>query len=611
MATDTSHKPRILVPEKVSTDGLLSGEYEVDSRPQGVSPQELLALIPDVDALIVRSETKVTAEVLRAGSRLRVVARAGVGVDNIDVEAATAGGILVVNSPAGNILAAAEHTVALLLATARNVGRADRTTKEGRWERGKLVGIEVGRKTLGIVGLGKVGMKVARMCIGLGMKVIAFDPYANPDLVRQTGVERLVPRLVDMLPEVDFLTIHTPLLASTLDLIGAAEFSIMKPTARVLNVARGGVYNEAALLDALNNGVIAGAGLDVFTKEPPDQGTPAWELIRHEKVVATPHLGASTVEAQENVAVDVCTQVAAVLRGELPTSAVNAPLILPEEYRALKPYAKLVERMGSLYTQHFASAGIGSRHFELVYHGELAGVSSSRPLLAALVRGLVSSFSDTGGRHVNIVNATAVAREKGIVIRETHAHSGIASGNEVYASSVTLRALAVPEGAAEDQQQGRENKDGGEAGSQVIEGYVSGNTAYISRLDRFKASFSPEGTLLILHNHDEPGKIGGVGSVLGRHGINIRFMQVASLDPKRPKGGQDETKTLEAGHPGAPASGAKDDAQPAQAPSSGGSEKKNGDEALMILGIGGDVTKEVIDDLWTAEGILNVSLVRL
>ncbi|KAI1758266.1 phosphoglycerate dehydrogenase [Xylaria castorea] len=616
MAATMSHKPHILVPEKVSQDGLalLSGEYEVDSRPQGVSPQELLTLIPGVDALIVRSETKVTAEVLRAGSRLRVVARAGVGVDNIDVEAATACGVIVVNSPAGNILAAAEHTVALLLATARNVGRADRIVKEGRWERGKLVGIEVGRKTLGIVGLGKVGMKVARMCIGLGMKVIAFDPYANPDLVRQTGVEHLVPRLVDMLPEVDFLTIHTPLLASTLDLIGAAEFSLMKPTARVLNVARGGVYNEAALLDALNNGVIAGAGLDVFTKEPPDQNTPAWELVRHEKVVATPHLGASTVEAQENVAVDVCTQVAAVLRGELPTSAVNAPLILPEEYRALKPYAALIERMGGLYTQHFASpttaAGIGGRHFELVYHGDLAGVSSSRPLLAALVRGLVSSFSDTGGRHVNIVNATAVAREKGIVIRETHAHSGSASGGEVYASSVTLRALAVPEGT-ENQQQGREKKDGGDAGSQVIEGYVSGNTAYISRLDRFKASFSPEGTLLILHNHDQPGKIGGVGSVLGRHGINIRFMQVASLDSKRPKASQDEVKNLENRLSEAAVLSVRDDTQTAQVSSSEEGVKKNGDEALMILGIDGDVTKEVIEGLRTAEGILNVSLVRL
>ncbi|KAI1346229.1 phosphoglycerate dehydrogenase [Xylaria sp. FL0043] len=591
MVSAIYHKPRILVPEKVSADGLalLSEDYEVDSRPQGVSPEELLTLIPHVDALIVRSETKVTAEVLGAGSRLRVVARAGVGVDNIDVEAATAGGIIVVNSPAGNIVAAAEHTVALLLATARNVGRADRTTKEGRWERGKLVGVEVGRKTLGIVGLGKVGMKVARMCIGLGMKVIAFDPYANPDLARQTGVERLVPRLTDMLPEIDFLTIHTPLLASTLDLIGEAEFKLMKPTARVLNVARGGVYNEAALLDALNKGVIAGAGLDVFTKEPPDANTPAWELLRHEKVVATPHLGASTVEAQENVAVDVCTQVAAVLRGELPTSAVNAPLILPEEYRALKPYAKLIERMGALYTQHFASSsssshvGVGGRHFELVYHGELAGVSNSRPLLAALVRGLVSPFSDTAGRHVNIVNATAVAREKGIVIREIHAHSGGGSGNEssVYASFVTLRARATAEGT-EGQQQDREKTEGADTGSQIIEGYVSGNNVYISRLDRFNASFSPEGTLLILHNFDEPGKIGGVGSVLGRHGINIRFMQVASLDTR----------------------------QHVQAPTLVENAKK-GDEALMILGIDGDVTKEVIGDLRTAEGILDVSLVRL
>ncbi|KAK5626283.1 hypothetical protein RRF57_001998 [Xylaria bambusicola] len=608
--------PRILVPEKVSVDGLalLSEDYEVVSRPQGLSPEELLSLIPSFDALIVRSETKVTAEVLSAaGSRLRVVARAGVGVDNINVEAATAGGIIVVNSPAGNIVAAAEHTVALLLATARNVGRADRTTKEGRWERGKLVGVEVGRKTLGIVGLGKVGMKVARMCIGLGMKVIAFDPYANPDLARQTGVERLVPRLQDMLPEIDFMTIHTPLLASTLDLIGETEFKLMKPTARVLNVARGGVYNEAALLDALNKGIIAGAGLDVFTKEPPDESTPAWDLLRHEKVVATPHLGASTVEAQENVAVDVCTQVAAVLRGELPTSAVNAPLILPEEYRALKPYAKLIERMGGLYTQNFvsppsSSVGVGARHFELVYHGDLAGVSNSRPLLAALIRGLVSPFSDTAGKHVNIVNAMAVAREKGIIIREVHAHSGAGSGkeNSVYASSVTLRAVA-----AEDEQQDREKTESVNAGRQVIEGYVSANNIYISRLGRFSANFIPEGTLLILHNFDEPGKIGGVGSVLGRHGINIRFMQVASLDLERSKAGQDGTKGQERTQSDMIATNGNDDSQHAQPPVSEGSSKKKGDEALMILGVDGDITKQVMEDLRTAEGILNVSLVQL
>ncbi|KAI0395493.1 phosphoglycerate dehydrogenase [Xylariaceae sp. FL0594] len=605
MADTAPHKPRILVPEKVSPDGLalLSTDYEVDSRPKGVLPEELRALIPDVDALIVRSETKVTAEVLGAARRLRVVARAGVGVDNIDVDAATARGIIVVNSPAGNIVAAAEHTVALLLATARNVGRADRGAKDGRWERSKLVGVEVGRKTLGVIGLGKVGMKVARMCIGLGMKVIAHDPYANPDLARQTGVERLVPHLKDMLPDVDFLTIHTPLIASTLDLIGKEEFALMKATTRVLNVARGGVYNEAALLDALENGVIAGAGLDVFTKEPPDEGTAAWNLLRHEKVVATPHLGASTVEAQENVAVDVCTQVAAVLRGELPTSAVNAPLILPEDYRALKPYADLIERMGGLYTQHFASpfkspTAIGGRTFELVYHGDLAGTSNSRPLLAALVRGLVAPVSDSRGRNVNIVNATAVAKEKGIEIHEVHEHNTGVSGKKgsVYASSVTLRAhLTDLNGDAGNVgHEGAEKagtKNARSTGSQVIEGYVSGNDVYISRLDRFTSSFSPEGTLLILHNYDRPGKIGAVGSILGQHAINIRFMQVASLDAKPQKGAQRNLANSEE--------------------TAGPGGKKRGDEALMILGVDGDVTKDLVEDLRKAEGILNVSLVRL
>ena len=291
----------------------------------------------------MRSETKVIAQVLQAGTNLRVVARAGVGVDNIDVEAATQQGIIVVNSPSGNIVAAAEHTIALLLATARNVGRADAGLKNEngmKWERSKLVGVEVGRKTLGIIGLGKVGMKVARMAIGLGMKVTALDPYASPEVASQAGVT-LVGSLDELLPQVDFLTIHTPLLASTLNLLGEAEFQKMKKTARVLNVARGGVYNEAALVKALDEGWIAGAGIDVFTSEPPAEGSDAARLAMHPKVVATPHLGASTVEAQENVSMDVCSQVLEILRGGLPTAAVNAPLILPEEYRRLQPFVKL------------------------------------------------------------------------------------------------------------------------------------------------------------------------------------------------------------------------------------------------------------------------------
>lgn len=280
--------PRVLVPEKLSPDGLAlltSAGFEVDNRP-GLSASEVLSLIPSYHALIVRSETQVTRAVLSAGAKLRVVARAGVGVDNIDVDTATSLGIIVVNSPSGNIVAAAEHTVALLLATARNVGRADAGVKAGRWERGGLVGVEVGEKTLGVVGLGKVGMKVARMAIGLGMKVVGLDPYLGVDVARQNGVE-MVGKLEELLPRVDFLTIHTPLLSTTRNFLGEAEFKTMKRSARVLNVARGGIYNEEALVTALNEGWIAGAGIDVFTSEPLAPGSAAERLASHPKVVAT------------------------------------------------------------------------------------------------------------------------------------------------------------------------------------------------------------------------------------------------------------------------------------------------------------------------------------
>ncbi|KAK1244885.1 hypothetical protein MKX08_004514 [Trichoderma sp. CBMAI-0020] len=552
-------RPRILIPEKISPDGLamLEPHFDVDVK-LGLTHDELIAQISSYHGLIVRSETKVTEEVLLAGRKLRVVARAGVGVDNINVPTATSRGIIVVNSPSGNILAAAEHTIALLLATARNVGRADGSLKQGGWERNKLVGIEVGRKVLGIVGLGKVGMNVARMAKGLGMKVVAVDPYANPDMARQAGVD-LASDLKEILPIVDFLTIHTPLLATTLDLVGEAEFKSMKKTARVLNVARGGVYNEAALVKALDEGWIAGAGIDVFTSEPPKADSAAAQIARHPKVVATPHLGASTVEAQENVSIDVCTQVLEILRGGLPTSAVNAPIILPEEYRKVQPFVQLVEKMGRLYSQHFVRTKgglVGGRKFELIYHGDLAGMSNTKPLYAALVKGLVASFSES---HVNIVNATMIAKEKGIIISETHSHQ---PGDLSYANLVTLKAHA---------------DDG--SGEQVIQGYASDKRLYISKLDRFNATFTPEGTMIFLHNYDEPGKIGGVGMVLGSHGINIRFMQVASLDEESKQGAPDAVKP--------------------------------GNEALMILGIDRPVDEEVMEGLRRSEGVLDVVLVQL
>ncbi|TEY31984.1 hypothetical protein BOTCAL_0765g00010 [Botryotinia calthae] len=567
-SADSSNRPKILIPEKVSVDGLalLGDTFEIH-QPKNLSPADLLEIIPHYSALIIRSETKVTAEILAAAKHLKVVARAGVGVDNIDVEAATKHGIIVVNSPSGNIAAAAEHTIALLMAVARNVPAGDRSLRSGGWERGKLVGTEVGGKILGVVGLGKVGLKVARMAVGLGMKVCALDPYASPQIAEANEV-LLVKELGDLLPVVDFLTIHTPLIASTLDLIGKEELAKMKKTAKVLNVARGGVYNEQALLDALDADIIAGAGLDVFTSEPPIPSSPAQKLTQHSKVVATPHLGASTIEAQESVSVDVCTQVRAILSGGLPTSAVNAPLILPEEYKKLQPFVKLMEKMGGLYTQHYRGKGVGGKKFEVVYEGELAGITNTRPLFAALVKGLVGSISERGGRDVNIVNASLLARERGIVISETLVSE---SKYLVYASLVTLKVEGG--GGAAGAGSGNGN------GNQIISGYVSDRGIFISRLDRFNTSFAPEGTLCLLRNNDEPGKIGVVGGILGRAGINVRFMSVAALDQN---GGENGVQ---------------------------GEGIKN--EALMILGVDGVVGREVEEELRGEEGIFDVGIVCL
>ncbi|RFU32787.1 hypothetical protein B7463_g3541, partial [Scytalidium lignicola] len=573
---------KILIPEKVSPDGLalLSDKFEIH-QPKNLPAEELQEIIHQYHALIIRSETKVTAPILAAAKNLKVVARAGVGVDNIDVDAATNQGIIVVNSPSGNIAAAAEHTIALLMSVARNVPAGDRSLRAGGWERSKLVGTEVGGKTLGIVGLGKVGLKVARMAKGLGMKVLALDPYASPEIARANSVN-LVADLLSLLQVSDFLTIHTPLIASTMDLISKIELSQMKPTAKILNVARGGVINESDLLDALNAGTIAGAGLDVFTQEPPTAGSTAEALTRHPKVVVTPHLGASTVEAQENVSKDVCAQVLSVLNGGLPTSAVNAPLILPEEYKKLQPFVELVEKMGSIFTQHYGSkAGargtIGGRKFDLIYEGELASISNTRPLFAALVKGLTGVISEGQGRDVNIVNAELIAKEKGIVVNETHNRE---SNDRMYASQVSLKASPIIIKEAS----GQGGSGGGGSGSeQIISGYVSGKTVYISRLDRFTTSFVPEGTLLALRNYDEPGKIGSVGSILGRHSINIKFMTVAALE--KAKGYGDTVR-----------------------------DEKNGNrdnEALMILGVDGVMSNQIEAELREAKGILDVSIVRL
>ncbi|OSS47031.1 hypothetical protein B5807_09933 [Epicoccum nigrum] len=591
-------RPKILIPEKLSADGLalLQDKFEVHER-KGLSPDELKNIIGEYEALIVRSETKVTADLLDAAKKLKVVARAGVGVDNVDVQNATTHGIIVVNSPSGNINAAAEHTIALLMAVARNIGDASQSIKDGKWDRSRLTGVEAKGKTLAIVGLGKVGLTVARIANGLGMRLVAYDPYANPNLAAAASVT-LRSSLAELLQEADFLTLHTPLIASTKGMIGKAELATMKPTARILNVARGGMIDEDALVDALDNNVIAGAGIDVFTSEPPKANSSATRLIAHPKVVATPHLGASTREAQENVSIDVCEQVVLILSGELPRSAVNAPLILPDEYRTLQPFVSLVEKMGSLYTHYYSSANVKSFRttFDLTYEGKLASLNTTKPLFAALVKGLLTPITSSDGLNINIVNAELLAKERGILINEHRSRENVE--DKPYSSFITLRARASRNTSAArsnsratspaasrslnlsrvDTHQGSSQPPPEQ--DQVIQGFVSGTKPFISRLDRFKGEFVPKGTLLICRNYDSCGKIGFVGNMLGKAGVNINFMNVAPLDDEF----EEET--------------------------TGQAEAKN-NEALMILGVDSPVSEDVAKALIGPEGVLEVSVVTL
>ncbi|KAF2485437.1 D-isomer specific 2-hydroxyacid dehydrogenase [Neohortaea acidophila] len=578
-------RPKVLVPEKVSQDGLqiLQASLDVDEK-TGLSADELRSIIGGYEALIVRSETKVTAALLEAGKKLRVVARAGVGVDNVDLDAATRLGIIVVNSPQGNINAAAEHTIALLMATARNVGNASLGIKNGKWERSKLVGVEVKGKTLSILGLGKVGLTVARAAGGLGMNLVAYDPYANPSLASGANVEMLS-SMDELLEQADFLTIHTPMIASTKGIIGASELSKMKPTARILNVARGGIVDEEALLAALEGGSIGGAGIDVFTTEPPKEGDSAWKLIQHPKVTATPHLGASTVEAQENVSVDVCSQVVSILAGQLPRSAVNAPIILPEEYRTLQPFVTLLEKMGSLYTQHFSPASTAHRmttSFEVTYEGSLASTSNTKPLFASLIKGLVSPITSPDTMNINIVNAELVAKERGIRISESKSRDPVEQ--EGYSASVTLRARLDPRSPSASRKadliDSRSKARTHKLADQVITGYVSNNQPFISRLGRFHTNFVPSGTLLVCRNNDQPGKIGVVGGLLGRAGVNINFMSVAPIEHRSEDEGESQQNGME-------------------------------HEALMILRVDKKVDEAVRKSLIGEEGVLEASVVVL
>ena len=459
----------------------------------------------------MRSETQVTGEILRAADKLKIVGRAGVGVDNIDIDAATRRGIMVVNSPTGNIVAAAEHTIAMLMALARHIPAASSSTKAGKWEKSRFLGVEVRNKILGIIGLGKVGTEVARRSQGLEMQVIAFDPYVAPEQARKLDVTML--SMEEVLQQADFVTLHTSLTGGpqgTRGLIGTHELQLLKPGARLINCARGGLIDEEALLNALQENRLAGVALDVFSQEPVGDNVILQQLLAHERVIATTHLGASTEEAQLGVATDVAEQIVAVLRGGFPRAAVNAPLILPETLNILQPYMHLVEQMGRLYTQ--LQPGPLNK-IEFSCSGEIAN-NDLRPLQAALIKGLLESVSDA---HVNMINAPLLAKQWGLEINEQKSTTPTE-----FANLVTIRLMHA---------NGYSSSFAGKPGSgddyvEVISGTVMHNEARIVRIGRYWTEFVPEGYILFCRNPDQPGMIGRVGTILGKAQVNIRHMDV-------------------------------------------------------------------------------------
>lgn len=484
--------PRILVADPLAEDGLerlrRAGEVTVVSK---LKEAELIEQIPDFDALVVRSETRVTAKVLDAGRKLRVVGRAGVGVDNIDVAAATLKGIIVVNAPRGNIIAAAEHTIALLTSLARWVAQADASVKRGEWTRAKFIGTEIRGKTLGVIGLGNVGSEVAKRAHGLEMEVVAFDPVVSIERAELFNVELV--SLNELLERADFVTVHVPLVDANRSLLGAPELALMKPTARLINAARGGIVNEHALYEALKAGRLVAAAADVFETEPPGDNP----LLTLPNFVATPHIGASTVEAQVSVAFDVAEEVAAVLAGDLPRFAVNAPALPPEELAYLRPFAVLTERLAALHVQLFGGR-ISS--IEVDFEGELAEHDVNL-LVASAIKGVLQPFTED---RINPVNARLIASGRGVKLVERRS-----PGHGSYASLVTLR-----------------------MGGHELAGTVLMGELRAVRIDSFRVDLVPEGRFLVSRHEDRPGVVGRFGTILGEHDVNIASMQVGRDAPR-------------------------------------------------------------------------------
>lgn len=483
---------KVLVSDALSEEGLKvfreSKELTVDVKTD-LKPDALKEIIKDYDALVVRSATKVTNEIIQAAKKLKVIGRAGVGLDNVDLEAATQKGIIVMNTPAGNTISTAEHTFSMILSLSRNIPQANASTKKGEWKRSKFMGVEVYGKTLGIVGFGRIGSEVAKRALSFGMKILAYDPFLSAEVAESIGVE--IAELKKVLQEADYITVHTPLTDETRHMISDKEFALMKKGVRIINCARGGIIDEAALAKALKELKVAGAAMDVFEKEPL---TAENELLKMDNVIITPHLGASTEEAQINVAIEVAEIVRDALLGRGIRNAANYPCLEAEVCKILNPYINLGEKLGM-----FAAQLVEGRFQELVinYSGEITKYDLS-PVTMALAKGVLEPILK---ETVNFVNAVSLLKERGIKLRESKSAQEGEFVNLVQLEIKTDKEIKKVFGTLSSNKQPR-----------------------IVKIDDYYLELYPIGEMVFIRNSDKLGLIGSLGTLMGKSGINIAAM---------------------------------------------------------------------------------------
>lgn len=490
---------KVLVTDKIneSAGKIIEGVAQVDFLPT-MNEDELVKKIGEYDALMVRSQTKVTPKIIEAGKKLKIIGRAGVGVDNIDLESATQNGIIVVNSPDGNTMAASEHTIALMLAMARNIVPAGASTKEGKWERSKFVGTELYKKTLGIIGFGKIGTHVGEVALALGMKVVVYDPFTSREVVEKFGGE-YVETLDEFWGKPDFITVHVPKNKDTLNMINKDTIAKMKKGVRLVNCARGGIINESDLKDAINSGYVAGCAIDVYENEPNITECP---LINCEgNVVLTPHLGASTQEAQINVAIDVAEQIREVLSGGSASSAVNIPSLRPDKLEPVKDYMQIAENTGELAVQLSSGA---VKTIEITADGDLAELDI-QPLEVAVLKGVLSSRLEG----VNYVNAPVIAKNRGIDIISTRSKAKTNFAGRILVKLTTDKETTTVAGAL-----------------------VARDIPRIVKINDYETSIRPEKHMLIVPHVNKPSMIAQVAKVIGENGINIGSMNVVQKNDK-------------------------------------------------------------------------------